>query len=503
MIDPRTRVVTNLKQREEPRRIDLEALFPCPRSEYVGRFPAESDYTEVIRRDCDIYVNGEKIVSFRKNVLPYLGDGNKEWEEVWQFLRKASREVYGTQRGVVAGTEFTTLPEARLTKGQVAFFVQSAAGLITTLEQAREALNSSQELTSKTLKIKYTKAAYPEIAERSNPIEKLLKKKDCTKEQEADLRSLRRKVLWSWFEPWLVETWAPSNDKQALTKELMNNLISSQLNFNHCYSNVLGAIDRGARFPYGRLSGTTQRWYEDFEKYQGIYAAACESFRVAFPNTWASVKETISKVKDPVYNLFGTVFTSITLNFNFRTAYHVDKNNLHGGMAVLSVINKGWYQGHYLVFPELKLAFDVRGGDTIIGDTQTLLHGNTPMIKDFENEDAERISLVFYSRENMTLLDDLECEQCRRDFMRFSVENLQSKAKTHKDWRGVWPEMWISPEWQDFRKNRGLERCSNSNWQLSSPYENKETKEVKLFKKDPGEGWQHLEVATFLEKADK
>jgi hypothetical protein len=115
-------------------------------------------------------------------------------------------------------------------------------------------------------------------------------------------------------------------------------------------------------------------------------------------------------------------------------------------------------------------------------------------------ENAERISLVFYSRENMTLLDDLECEQCRREFLKFSCEQLRHKSKTHKDWRGVWPEMWISPEWLEFRKSKGLERCSNSNWQLSSPYLNIDTNEVKLHKKDPGEGWEHLEVASFLNK---
>jgi hypothetical protein len=500
MIDARKRVVTNLAQRKEPRRIDREALFPCPRSEYIGQFPAREDYAQVIEEDCDVYVAGKKVVSFRKNVLPYMSftAGVKERQRVWQFLRKASREVYGTQRGVVAGTEFTTLPEARLTKGQVAFFVQSAAGLITTLEQAHEVLKSSDEFTSKTLKIKYVKAAYPDISERCKPLEKLLKGKNLPSDEENALRLIRRQVLWSWFEPWLLETWLPSGDKQSLTKELMNNFISSQLNFNHCYSNVLGAIDRGARFPYGRLSGTTQRWYSDFERYKEIYAAACESFKVAFPDTWSKVKQVISQVKDPVYNLFGTTFTSITLNFNFRTAYHVDKNNLNGGMAVLSVITQGEYDGHYLVFPELKLAFDVRDGDVIIGDTQALLHGNTPMEKLTEN--AERISLVFYSRENMTLLDDLECEQCRREFLKFSCEQLRHKSKTHKDWRGVWPEMWISPEWLEFRKSKGLERCSNSNWQLSSPYLNIDRNEVKLHKKDPGEGWEHLEVASFLNK---
>lgn len=476
--------------------ISLDQEFECKPGDYIGKFPLESDYDRVIREDCDVFVGGRKVVSFRKALLPHLKDGSDRNPEVWGFIRKASREVYGTQRGMVAGSEMTTKPESRLTKGQVAFLVQSSSGLITTLEQAREVLESSDEYTVKTLKIKYVKKAYPEIAEAMRPIENLLKGRKLPLNDDEKLRSERRKILWSWFDPWLENVWLPSNDKVTLTKELIDNLISTQMNFNHCYSNVLGAIDRGSRFPFGRLSGTTERHYDDFEKYQGIYASACEALKVGFPEEWKGIQKTISRVKDPVYSLFGTAFTSITLNFNFRTAYHLDKNNLKGGMAVLSVITKGQYDGHYLVFPQLRLAFDLRDGDFIAADTQSLLHGNTPMRK--ISEDAERVSLVFYSRENMIYLDDMECEKCRRKFVKFSASNLPEKGKAHRDWNGVWPEMWISQEWLDYRKSNGLEHCTNSNWRASSPYENEETGEVKLFKTCPEKGWRHLEVTTFV-----
>lgn len=488
----REKILSDLSTRGEPLVIRLDNLYDCPRGDYIGKFPSCEDYDRVVGTDCDVYVGNRKVISFRKSLLPHLKEGSKNDPEVWNFFRRASREVYGTQRGVVAGTEFTTKPESRLTKGQVAFFVQSAAGLISTLEQAREILDSSQEFTTKTLKIKYIKNEFPEVAKLSHPLEALLKNKSLSPERECELRQQRREILWSWFEPWLVNQWLPAEDKRSLTKEFTDKFISSQLNFNHCYSNVLGAIDRGARFPYGRLSGTTQKWYCLFDKYKPVYSAACEGFRFCFPETWDKVKEIISHAKDPVYNLFGTVFTSITLNFNFKTAYHVDKNNLHGGMAVLSVITQGDYDGHYLVFPELRVAFDLRDGDFIVGDTQTLLHGNTEMVKKTEN--AERVSLVFYSRENMVLLDSLECEQCRRDFMKFSAESLKGKGKAHKDWRGVWPGMWTSPEWLSFREGKGLSHCSNSNWQLSSPFSNQVTKEVKLFKYNPGDPWEHMEV---------
>lgn len=488
----RETVAEELQSRCEPLKIEIKALSNCPRYQYIGKFPTEKDYDQVIDQDCDVFVNGEKVIAFRKALFPLLKEGSKAHPEVWNFFRTASREVYGTQRGVVAGTEFTTRPESRLTKGQVAFFAGASAGLITTLEEAYEALQSSEELTSKTLKIKYIKKAYPEIAERLKGIESSIKKYSGDDSTVENLRAVRRVALWSWFDPWLTQVWTASSNKIEAVKEIQKNFISSQLNFNHCYSNVLGAIDRGARFPYGRLSGTTQRFYQEFSSYRDIYFAACEGFKGTFPEKWQKVQDTISRAKDPHYTLFGTAFTSVTLNFNFKTAYHVDKNNLRGGLAVLTAYTQGSYEGHYLVFPEVRLAFNLRDGDFIVGDTQTLLHGNSPMTK--LSQDAERISLVFYSRENMTRLDDLECESCRRDFVKHSAESLREKSKDHNDWRGVWAGMWTSPEWLEFRRERNLERCSNSNWQLSAPYKNRASGDISLFRYNPGAEWELVQV---------
>lgn len=346
----RSNTCLELLKRPEPLAITRDSLFPCAKKDIVGTFPKESDYYCVIDEDCDVFVGGRKVISFRKSLMPLLSEGSEANPQVWDFLRKASRKVYGTQRGVVAGTEFTTRTEARLTKGQVAFFTQSAAGLITTLEQAREVLQSSDEYTTKTIKSKCIKRDFPSIRLKLQAIDRDLKSVKADPATIEKLTKEKREVLWSWFEPWLIEEWDPSDDKPSLTKSVIDTYVSSQLNFNHCYSNVLGAIDRGARFPYGGLSGTTQRNYDLFYKFRSIYWAACEGFKQCFPETWESVKAVISKVKDPVYNLFGTAFTSVTLNFNFRTAYHVDKNNLHGGLAVLTAITKGTYDGHYLVF---------------------------------------------------------------------------------------------------------------------------------------------------------
>jgi hypothetical protein len=465
----------------------LDNKYSCKKENPIGRFPTEDDYDEVIREDCDVFVDNEKVISFRKKCVPVLRNGCVDEPEAWKFFRCASREVHGTQRGLVAGSEYTSRPDTRLTAGQAAFFHQSSLGLVNTIEEAKGILESSDELTTKTIKIKWVKRAFPEIKDLCAPLESQLRKKTLGKEEEAGVRRQRRIALWSWFEPWLKETWGPSKDKVKVTKEAIRDFISTQQNFNHCYSNVLGAVDRGSRFPYGRLSLSTQRHIENFTAHQEIYCSIDNSFEKLFPEKWKEVSSVISNVKEPFYNLFGTVFTSITLNFNFKTALHLDKNNLKGGLAALTVFSQGDYEGHYLVFPQVRLAFDVRNGDLIIADTQVYLHGNTEMTK--LSEDAERISLVFYSREGMTKLEDLECEACRKSFVKHSLGNLPEKGKGHKDWTGVWPEMWHSREWVQFKEDRGLQRCSNTNWRMSEPYRNLDTGEVKLFEKAPSSRW--------------
>lgn len=470
--------------------IEVRSLYNCDRSKYVGVFPTESDYDRVINHDCDVFLSGRKIISFRKRAVPALarGSGNGAWE----FFREASREVYGTQRGLVAGSEFTSRPDTRLTAGQVEFFTKSSKGLVTTLEQAKEILGRSEDLTTKTIKIKWVKRAFPELREPCRILESRLRDKSLPKHEILETREERRKLLWSWFEPWLIDVWLPASDKAAVTKVAVGQFISTQQNFNHCHSNVLGAVDRGARFPFGRLSLTTQRHFGKFTEFSGVYESMDLAFKEQFPETWQRIHSIISNVKDPSYNLFGTAFTSITLNYNFRTAFHVDKNNIKGGLAALTAMTRGNYEGHHLVFPEVRLAFDIRDGDVIIADTQNLLHGNTDMNK--LSDDAERVSMVFYSREKVVHLESLECERCRKDFVKFSLSHLPERGKGHRDWTGVWPGMWSSQEWLDFKKEKSFEFCSNSNWMLSSPFRNKETGEIRLLVKPTNRDWGHLEI---------
>ena len=371
--------------------------------------------------------------------------------------------MYSDGRGMVAGRIMNTDMDVRATNGILNFFKVAVEGRVETVEEAEAIAARSPDGGLKHFRIGNVKKDFPQIAEALIPIEKELKKKIPSMWEREKKKVERGEIMRQWFPHWLREVWAKSSDKAAEAKKAYKRYISAQIRANRCYSNVLGAMDRSARVPYCRLSMSTQKKPDEFRQMKDVYQTACAALQETIPNKWESLYSRFSGVNDPHYNLFGTCFTTLTVNWNFRTAFHRDANNCEGGIAVLTALTKGEYEGHYLVFPELRLAFDLRDGDFLAGDNQGLIHGNTAMIP--KTPDAERISLVFYSRERMVLMEDMECEGCRKDFLKYSAENLSETHGTGAaGWNGIYEGMWHSDEWVEYKASKGLERCGNTNW---------------------------------------
>jgi hypothetical protein len=106
-----------------------------------------------------------------------------------------------------------------------------------------------------------------------------------------------------------------------------------------------------------------------------------------------AVQETPSE-----YIIPGTVFTTVTVNRNWRTAVHKDKGDLKDGFGVMSVLDAGEYQGGYLCFPKWRVAVDMRSQDVLLADVHEY-HGNTPISG--EEGEYERLATVLYYRTNM------------------------------------------------------------------------------------------------------
>jgi len=92
----------------------------------------------------------------------------------------------------------------------------------------------------------------------------------------------------------------------------------------------------------------------------------------------------------------GTSFTTITCNYNWQTACHVDSGDFPDGLGNLTVVGNDQYEGGYIGFPEWDIGVDVRSGDVIIMDVHRV-HCNIPIV----GEDPLRLSFVCYTRTNM------------------------------------------------------------------------------------------------------
>lgn len=106
----------------------------------------------------------------------------------------------------------------------------------------------------------------------------------------------------------------------------------------------------------------------------------------------------LAEAKKSKYHIPGTVFSTVTVNANFRTALHKDKGDYREGFGNLTVVQHGKYQGGYTLFPQYGIAIDLRQGDFLAMDVHQW-HCNSPIVK--QSKDAVRLSFVCYLRDRM------------------------------------------------------------------------------------------------------
>lgn len=451
-----------------PRQVHLKELRPCEDNLWLGAWPSREDVDEIFHEDVDVYLpSGELAIVFRvgalKSTLPVEKGGmlTKENYKYWQWVSKA---LVTDQRGFAAGKDINTNPEIRLTIGQWEFLTKAtrAKNPLTDETEARALIESDTRPSRNTYYVKRAEADGLVDLEEVERWDSICRKKNVEPALREEATANRNRAKLAWFDKWFTETWIPAEDRAAAAKAARKRYVTTQPRANRCYSNVLGTIDRSGRLPFGRLTvSTTKRW-DEFEANVPFYQEVNELFREAMPVPFKVLNDRFQRVKDERYNLFGTAFTTITVNNNFQVAYHRDGNNAEGAVAALAVMEQGDWSGGEFVFPELRIGFDIREGDIFIGDNQGLIHGMLPF--EMKSADAENVMFVFYQRDRIVLMDDLECEACRKAFMDHNIVHNTHKGTGEKNWTGSWQQMWTSQEWLDFKKENKMERCSDTNY---------------------------------------
>jgi hypothetical protein len=171
-------------------------------------------------------------------------------------------------------------------------------------------------------------------------------------------------------------------------------------------SNISGYFDRPLREHRGIL--------------QTIKACRTTSFTLRNKDTWISSLPFIEKCSElykklgstyytdqkkewdsinPELKIPRSVFTTITSNYNWRTACHCDSGDFIDGLGNL-IITGSEFTGCYLGFPQFKVLIKIEPGDFLLMDVHQW-HCNTPL--KLQSDKGFRLSFVMYIRQDMKL----------------------------------------------------------------------------------------------------
>lgn len=193
-------------------------------------------------------------------------------------------------------------------------------------------------------------------------------------------------------------------------------------------SGVIGAIDPTGQQRYCRLTAWTGSNLPKWAILQPLLEEIAGHFREHVPDRYEVQMRQIRQT-DPAWVVEGTPFTTVTVNNTYPTGVHTDKGDLAEGFSTIACLRRGDYTGGKLVFPQYRIAADLRDGDLILMDAHQW-HGNTKIMCACGTEPngmcrecrAERITVVSYMRQKLVHCGSPEDEVRKADAYRARVE---------------------------------------------------------------------------------
>lgn len=223
---------------------------------------------------------------------------------------------------------------------------------------------------------------------------------------------------------------------------------------NKVMSGIAGNFDASPRIPYCRQTGYDRSHPGPMTEVIPFLEAISNRFKAQAPIRWQRQKDFVddTSIFPNGWCLGDTVFTTITVNRNWRTAVHKDAGDFPGGYGNITVLEGGPhpYEGGYTGFPKYRIAADVRQGDFMAMDVHEW-HGNTKMAPTVPcpdpegwddpadpkapNHGFERVSVVCYARYGMKECGSQEEEKAK--YQKFiskfkspkKVQQLQLQAR--------------------------------------------------------------------------
>ncbi len=186
---------------------------------------------------------------------------------------------------------------------------------------------------------------------------------------------------------------------KAYRSRITGKIVTNSLG-NISKSNIIGYYDKrdrnlGPNAPMCRTTAFTSQQVDKWKKTLPLIKCIDKQFKKLIPKNY---KIQYKVANSTPFVIKDTAFSTVTINYNWRTALHKDSGDLKEGFGNLVVLEEGKYDGGYTGFPQFKVAIDARNGDFLAMDVHEW-HCNTKMTP--ITKDYTRLSLVAYLREKM------------------------------------------------------------------------------------------------------
>lgn len=188
----------------------------------------------------------------------------------------------------------------------------------------------------------------------------------------------------------------------SYVKSKTSNAIIHQLN-TRARSGIVGYYDNKSFFGHKnikysdslcRMTSFSKNHLSKYKETEPVFSLLSDLYDRIVPEKYLVQKEYIEKI-DKEYVIPNTIFTTVTVNKNFRTALHKDTGDLSEGFGNLVVCSEGEYTGGYTIFPQYGIGIDCRQSDFLAMDVHEW-HCNSPI-----KGEGVRLSFVMYMREKM------------------------------------------------------------------------------------------------------
>jgi hypothetical protein len=183
------------------------------------------------------------------------------------------------------------------------------------------------------------------------------------------------------------------------------------------FSGIAGYFDRTARRPFCRQTRFNAAEADHFEQAKPFIRRVNDLFRQHVPDRHAA-QARMAERTSPEFVIDGTVFTTLTVNLNWRTAVHQDAGDLREGFGVMCAIAHG-FEGGFTVWPQFRVGCDLQSGDIVFADVHEW-HANTP-IRPVAR--WQRLSCIFYYRERM-----IQCGSAQEELDRAKRKTLAGRT---------------------------------------------------------------------------